>query len=165
MARSAGASVSARRRPRRHSRSPARATSSARPPATYSHGAGPSSPARSAAVPLEAGWSSSRRAPAGLRVGRGPIAASSSAPSARDSVGALIEAISERAGVALGVGSNVTQPRPSNHASTQEWASRSRTTHSPWRRRKPPGEKPLATRAGTPPMRSSSAIAPEKCWQ
>ena len=27
------------------------------------------------------------------------------------------------------------------------------------------GLKPVATRAGTPPIRSSSAIAPEKCWQ
>jgi hypothetical protein len=100
-----------------------------------------------------------------LRVGRGPIAASPAASLACDSAGALIEAISERAGVALGVGSNVTQPMPSNQVSTHEWASRSRTTHSPWRRRKPPGEKPVATRAGMPPMRSSRAIAPEKCWQ
>ena len=67
--------------------------------------------------------------------------------------------------MAVGVGSNVTQPMPSNHASTHEWASRSRTTHSPWRLRKPPGEKPVATRVGMPPKRSSSAIAPEKCWQ
>ena len=28
-----------------------------------------------------------------------------------------------------------------------------------------PGEKPETTRAGIPDMRSSSAIAPEKCWQ
>ena len=28
-----------------------------------------------------------------------------------------------------------------------------------------PGEKPAATRAGTPPMRSSSAVAPAKYWQ
>jgi hypothetical protein len=28
-----------------------------------------------------------------------------------------------------------------------------------------PVEKPVATRAGTPPIRSSSAIAPENCWQ
>ena len=30
---------------------------------------------------------------------------------------------------------------------------------------KPPGLNPVATRAGTPPIRSSSAMAPEKCWQ
>ena len=35
------------------------------------------------------------------------------------------------AGVWGGVGSNVTQPNPSNQASTQEWASVSRTIHSP----------------------------------
>ena len=28
-----------------------------------------------------------------------------------------------------------------------------------------PVVKPEATRAGTPPIRSSSAIAPENCWQ
>ena len=28
-----------------------------------------------------------------------------------------------------------------------------------------PGEKPATTRAGTPPIRSSSAVAPAKCWQ
>jgi hypothetical protein len=67
--------------------------------------------------------------------------------------------------VAGGVGSSVTQPMPSNHASTHECASVSRTTHSPWRFWKPPGENPVATRAGIPPMRSRTAIAPEKCWQ
>src|SRR4051794_16109355 len=35
----------------------------------------------------------------------------------------------DRAGVAAGVGSNVTQPKLSNHASTQAWASVSRTIH------------------------------------
>jgi hypothetical protein len=28
-----------------------------------------------------------------------------------------------------------------------------------------PGVKPAATRAGTPPIRSRSAMAPENCWQ
>ena len=53
----------------------------------------------------------------------------------------------------------------SNHASTHAWASVSRTIQARCRCEKPPGLKPVATRAGTPPMRSSSAIAPEKCWQ
>ena len=75
------------------------------------------------------------------------------------------EAICERAGVAAGVGSSATQPKRSNHASTQAWASVSRTIHAPLRLEKPPGVKPAATRAGTPPMRSSSAIAPANCWQ
>src|SRR5215213_9778844 len=71
----------------------------------------------------------------------------------------------ERAGAAAGVGSRVTQPMPGNQASTQEWASRSRTTYSFCFSSKAPVVKPVATRAGTPPIRSSSASAPEYCWQ
>ena len=59
----------------------------------------------------------------------------------------------------------MTQPKSSNHASTHECASVSRTIQACLRLEKPPGEKPVTTRAGTPPIRSSSAIAPEKCWQ
>jgi hypothetical protein len=33
----------------------------------------------------------------------------------------------DRGGALAGVGSNTTQPMPANHASTQEWASTSRT--------------------------------------
>ena len=80
-------------------------------------------------------------------------------------MGSSRAAICERAGVDEGVGSNVTQPNGSNHASTQECASVSRTIQASLRLEKPPGLKPVATRAGTPPMRSSSAMAPEKCWQ
>ena len=54
---------------------------------------------------------------------------------------------------------------PGNQTSTHEWASRSRTTYSRSSSSNEPGEKPVATRAGTPPMRSSSASAPENCWQ
>ena len=69
------------------------------------------------------------------------------------------------AGAVAGVGSNVTQPIPVNHTSTQEWASRSRTRNSPVSRFSEPGEKPETTRAGTPAILSISAIAPENCWQ
>ena len=41
--------------------------------------------------------------------------------------------MSDRAGVAAGVGSSVTQPNWSNHASTQECASVSRTIQAPLR--------------------------------
>ena len=41
----------------------------------------------------------------------------------------------------------------------------SRTTISPRLSSRVPGEKPAAIRAGMPAMRSSSAIAPENCWQ
>ena len=71
----------------------------------------------------------------------------------------------ERGGAADGVGSRVTQPNEGNHTSTQECASRSRTTYSFSVRSSAPVVKPAATRAGTPPMRSSSAIAPLYCWQ
>ena len=71
----------------------------------------------------------------------------------------------DRGGAAEGVGSRVTQPNDGNHTSTQEWASRSRTTYSFSVRSSAPVVKPAATRAGTPPMRSSSAIAPLYCWQ
>jgi hypothetical protein len=74
-------------------------------------------------------------------------------------------AICDRAGVTSGVGSYVTQPSSSNHASTHAWASVSRTIQASRRLENPPGLKPVATRAGTPPIRRSSAIAPEKCWQ
>ena len=59
----------------------------------------------------------------------------------------------------------MTQPMPSKYTSTQEWASRSRTRYSPVSRFSDPGEKPVATRAGMPDIRSISAIAPENCWQ
>ena len=85
-------------------------------------------------MPLPTTGSSSPRAPAGLRAPPGCLAAASAAESLSAALsGSSIAAISERAGVAVGVGSNVTQPMPSNHASTHECASRSRTTHSPWR--------------------------------
>jgi hypothetical protein len=71
----------------------------------------------------------------------------------------------ERGGAEDGVGSKVTQPMSGNHASTQECASRSRTTYSLALRSSEPEVKPVATRAGMPPIRSSSAIAPEYCWQ
>ena len=41
----------------------------------------------------------------------------------------------------------------------------SRTIQASRRLEYPPGLKPVATRAGTPPMRSNIAIAPAKCWQ
>ena len=66
----------------------------------------------------------------------------------------------ERAGVASGVGSIGTQPYLSNHASTHACASVSRTIQAFLRDENPPGEKPVATRAEMPPIRSSSAIAP-----
>src|SRR6478672_10097242 len=72
----------------------------------------------------------------------------------------ISDAIRERAGVSGGVGSSATQPKRSNHASTHAWASVSRTIHAALRSEYPPGEKPTATRAGTPPIRSSSAMAP-----
>ena len=71
----------------------------------------------------------------------------------------------ERAGEAEGVGSYVCQPMPGKYASTQEWASSSRTMYSLRLVSKRPGLKPDATRAGTPPIRSISAITPENCWQ
>ena len=71
----------------------------------------------------------------------------------------------ERAGAIDGVGSNGTQPYTGKYASTQECASRSRTTYSLRLRSYEPGANPDATRAGTPPIRSRSAIAPLNCWQ
>ena len=71
----------------------------------------------------------------------------------------------ERAGADAGVGSNVTQPMSWYQTSTQEWASRSRTTNSRVLASSEPDVKPVDTRAGMPAMRSSSAIAPEYCWQ
>ena len=70
-----------------------------------------------------------------------------------------------RAGAAAGVGSRVTQPIPGNQASTQECASRSRTTYSFSFSSNAPVVNPVATRAGMPAIRSSSASAPEYCWQ
>jgi hypothetical protein len=69
------------------------------------------------------------------------------------------------AGATDGVGSNVVHPMPGNQASTHEWASKSRTTQSRRVSSRLPGVNPVATRAGTPAIRSSSAIAPEKYWQ
>jgi hypothetical protein len=54
---------------------------------------------------------------------------------------------------------------PAYHTSTHEWASRSRTTYSRASESSEPDVKPVTTRAGTPAIRSSSAIAPENCWQ
>ena len=71
----------------------------------------------------------------------------------------------ERAGAAAGVGSKVTQPMPRYQTSTHEWASRSRTTYSLVLVSSDPEVKPVTTRVGTPAIRSSSAIAPENCWQ
>ena len=71
----------------------------------------------------------------------------------------------DRGGAEAGVGSNVTQPMPSYQTSTHECASRSRTTNSRVLASSEPDVNPVTTRAGTPPMRSSSAIAPENCWQ
>ena len=71
----------------------------------------------------------------------------------------------DSAGERAGVGSNGTQPMPVNQTSTHEWASRSRTRYSRVSLLYEPGEKPAATRAGMPAMRSISAMAPENCWQ
>ena len=71
----------------------------------------------------------------------------------------------DSAGAAAGVGSNGTQPMPVNQTSTHECASRSRTRYSRVSLLYEPGEKPAATRAGIPDMRSISAMAPENCWQ
>ena len=54
---------------------------------------------------------------------------------------------------------------PRYQTSTHEWASRSRTTYSFVLVSSEPEVKPVTTRAGTPAIRSSSAIAPENCWQ
>ena len=69
------------------------------------------------------------------------------------------------AGADVGVGSNGTHPISSNQTSTHECASRSRTRNSFVAGSFTPGAKPEATRAGIPLIRSSSAIAPENCWQ
>jgi hypothetical protein len=71
----------------------------------------------------------------------------------------------ERGGALAGVGSNVTQPMSRYQTSTHEWASRSRTTYSRVFVSSEPEVKPVTTRDGTPAIRSSSAIAPENCWQ
>ena len=71
----------------------------------------------------------------------------------------------DEAGASPGVGSNVTQPIPSNHTSIHEWASRSRTTYSCVLLSSVPGAKPATTRDGIPSIRSISAAAPENCWQ
>ncbi len=65
----------------------------------------------------------------------------------------------------MGVGSKTTQPTLGYQTSTHEWASRSRTTYSLASRSSAPEVKPVTTRDGTPAIRSTSAIAPEKCWQ
>ena len=65
---------------------------------------------------------------------RGAEPASPAAASPRSvplsSGGRSSAAICDRAGVPAGVGSNVTQPQSSNHASTHECASVSRTIHA-----------------------------------
>src|SRR3954467_10587485 len=71
----------------------------------------------------------------------------------------------DRGGAIAGVGSNVTQPMSRYQTPTHEWASRSRTTYSRVLESSEPVLKPVATRAGIPAIRSSSAIAPEYCWQ
>ena len=80
-------------------------------------------------------------------------------------VGPVASSGCERGGASAGVGSNVTQPIPPYQTSTHEWASRSRTTYSRVLVSSEPDVKPVTTRAGTPAIRSSSAIAPENCWQ
>ena len=55
-----------------------------------------------------------------------------------------------------GVGSKLTQPKPSNHTSGQAWAWRSNTWYSP-SSRSSPGVKPMATRAGMPSERAIAA--------
>ena len=85
--------------------------------------------------------------------------------SASGALPGVIAATCERAGVAGGVGSNVTQPsavEPRLDPRVGVGVADHPFAEAP---RKPPGVKPVATRAGIPPMRSSSAIAPEKCWQ
>ena len=62
-----------------------------------------------------------------------------------------------------GVGSNGSQPQPSNQASTHAWALWSVTVQTPSSQE--PLVKPTATRAGMPSRRSISAIVPAKCWQ
>ena len=54
---------------------------------------------------------------------------------------------------------------PGYQTSTHEWASRSRTTYSRVLESSAPVVNPVDTRAGMPAIRSSSAIAPEYCWQ
>jgi hypothetical protein len=64
-----------------------------------------------------------------------------------------------------GVGSNGSQPWPSNQTSTQACASWSVTVQRRFDASYEPLVKPTATRAGIPSDRSMSVIAPAKYWQ
>ena len=63
-----------------------------------------------------------------------------------------------------GVGSNWTQPMPSNHTSGQAWAWRPSTVYWPSERTSP-WVKPTATRAGNPTARAITANVPANCSQ
>ena len=52
---------------------------------------------------------------------------------------------------------DVLEPIPVKFTSTQEWASKSRTTYSPVLRSTAPLEKPVLTRAGMPARRVRKA--------
>src|SRR4051794_1971766 len=117
------------------------------PPASF-----PAAPASGAAVSSGAGGGGAADS-AGWSSERSPVS-----PAASATYGGTIARPSLR-----GVGSNVVQPAPGNHASTHAWASAVLTERTSSASRPP--VKPTATRAGTPRVRSITAIAEANCSQ
>ena len=134
--RRARASSSSSGSPSRPAAGPARRTRP--PPARAAQGRGRGEaprPPGPAARPSRRRWS-----PAAARAGRRARRAASGRAGRRRARATEVGRAASAAGDAGGVGSNVTQPKPGNQASTQEWASKSRTTYSPRLAVKLPGE-------------------------